>query len=220
MPRSPRIMPAGFAYHVLNRANGRAPIFAEVADARRFVATLVQAVARVPEARLLAWCLMPNHWHLVFHPSEDDVVQPLLQWLTLTHTQRHRAAHGTVGDGPLYQGRYKSFPIATDDHLLTVIRYVERNPVRAGLVSSARSWQWSSAAPRSAAGRRRWPALSTWPIVRPADWPAFVDRPRTPAEEAAMLDRLRATSRGGQPFGPGKWAAITTQRLGLGKAGR
>jgi len=208
-------MPVGLAYHVLNRANGRLPIFAEASDARRFVVTLATAVERRPEAGLIAWCLMPNHWHLVFYPSADDTIQSLLHWLTLTHTQRHRAAHGTAGDGHLYQGRYRSFPIAGDDHLLTVLRYVERNPLRAGLVASARDWPWSSLArPPLASGVAR-PALAASPVPRPRDWLDFVDSPLTAAEEAHDLERLRQATRRGTPFGPPSLQRTIAERLGL-----
>ncbi len=208
-------MPAGLAYHVLNRANGRLPIFAKASDARRFVATLAAAVERNPKAGLLAWCLMPNHWHLVFYPSADDVVQPFVRWLTLTHAQRHRAAHGTAGDGHLYQGRYRSFPIADDDHLRTVLRYVERNPLRAGLVASAGDWPWSSLSRRRRPAGLDWPTLAASPVPRPRDWPGYVDGPLTAAEEEAALTHLRVSSQRGTPFGPAAWVRTIAERLDL-----
>ena len=214
MSRAPRSMPAGVAYHVLNRSTGRLPIFADERDARRFVHTLGEAVERTPEAGLIAWCLMPTHWHLVFYPAEDDVVQRLLHWLTLTQTKRHRAAHGTHGDGHLYQDRYRSFPVATDDHLLTVLRHVERNPVRAGLVASAPDWPWSSAARRPAQGLT-WPQLAASPVPRPPRWITHVDRPLTAAEEADSLARLRTATQRGSPFGPATWSRTIAERLNL-----
>ena len=87
--------------------------------------------------RVLAWCVMSTHWHLVLWPREDGDLSEFMRWLTVTHTQRWHAAHRTAGTGPLYQGRFKSFPIQEDDHLLTVLRYVERNPLRANLVEEA-----------------------------------------------------------------------------------
>jgi putative transposase len=215
MPRAPRRMPQGYAYHVLNRAAGQRAIFADPLDAARFVTVLAQAVERTPEAGLLAWCLMPNHWHLVFHPSSDDVLQPMLHWLTLTHTQRHRAVYRTAGEGHLYQGRYRSFPIATDEHLLVVLRYVERNPVRAGLVRGAAEWRWSSATPTVRDAEPPRPGLSPWPIERPHEWLAFVDQPLTPAEEADQRQKLRRATRRGSPLGDSEWALATAARLGL-----
>jgi len=215
MPRGPRHMPAGLAYHVLNRTNGRLPIFAAEREARRFVRTLAEAVERTPEAGLVAWCLMPNHWHLVFYPSEDDVVQRLVHWLTLTQTQRHRAAHGSAGDGHLYQGRYRSFPIATDEHLSTVLRYVERNPLRAGLVGSAGDWPWSSLADHPGSTQADWPTIAPSPVPRPPNWRSFVDQPLTAAEEADTLTRLRTATQRGKPFGPAGWVRSVAERLDL-----
>jgi len=220
MARTPRLMPAGYAYHVLNRASGQQPIFAAAADARRFVEVLAAAVERVPEAGLLAWCLMPNHWHLVFHPSADNVVQRLLQWLSLTHAQRHRTAHRSVGTGHVYQGRYRSFPVATDAHLLTVIRYVERNPLRAGVVDDATAWPWSSASRPARRGYRQAPALVPWPIARPADWLSLLNRPATAAEEAAERQRLCRSLERGSPYGSAEWVAAAVAQLDLGATTR
>jgi putative transposase len=87
---------------------------------------------------------MPNHWHLVVWPERDGDLSEFMRWLTLTHTQRWHAKHHTQGTGPLYQGRFKGFPVANDEHCLRVLRYVEGNPLRAGLARSARRWRWSS----------------------------------------------------------------------------
>jgi len=213
MPRAPRHLPAGSAYHMLNRTNDRQPLFACDVSARRFVATLAEAVDRVPEAGLLAWCLMPNHWHLVFFPTADDVLQRLMHWLSVTHVQRCRSARGGAALGHVYQGRYRSFPIASDAHLLTVLRYVERNPLRAALVAESRDWPWSSAY-RHYGHRADYPALAPWPLPRPADWTMIVDRPMTAAEEDALA-RLRHAAHAGTPFGPPDWVAAAAERLQL-----
>jgi putative transposase len=94
--------------------------------------------------RLLSYCLMPNHWHLVLWPRADGELSDFGHWLTLTHTQRWHAHYHNVGTGHLYQGRFKSFPVARDEHFLQLCRYVERNPLRAGLVRRAEAWQWGS----------------------------------------------------------------------------
>src|SRR5262249_43020771 len=98
---------------------------------------LAEALDEVP-TRLLAFCLLPNHFHLVLWPRTDDELSRFVGWLTLTHTQRWHAHYHNVGTGHLYQGRFKSFPVAADEHLLTVLHYAERNPVRAGLVERRR----------------------------------------------------------------------------------
>src|SRR5687768_7448118 len=113
-------------YHVLNRANARRRLFASDADYAAFIAVLVEALRRWPGVRLLACCVMPNHWHLVVQPSADGEVSSFMRWLTQTHTQRWRHAKRTVGYGARYQGRYKAFVVEEDRHLLILCRYVER----------------------------------------------------------------------------------------------
>ncbi len=138
MPRSPRAAEGGLIYHALNRANFRSAIFDDDEDYAAFERVLAQAVAR-HDMRLLAYCLMPDHFHLVLWPREDGDLSQFMRWLTLTHTQRWHAHHRTAGTGHLYQGRFKSFPVQADEHFLTVCRYVERNPVRADLVGRRRN---------------------------------------------------------------------------------
>ena len=89
------------------------------------------------------YCIMGNHWHLLLWPRGDGDLSRFMRWVTLTHTQRYHTSHGTVGIGHLYQGRYKSFPVQSDSHYLNVLRYIEANPVRAGLVKNAGLWAWS-----------------------------------------------------------------------------
>ena len=142
MPRRARAIEGGLAYHVLNRANARLPLFKKPADYSAFEQVLEEAFEREP-LRILGYCLMPNHWHLVVWPTAgaDNQVSEFMRWLTVTHTQRWHAHRHSAGTGHLYQGRFKSFPIQGDEHLYTVLRYVERNPVRANLVAQAELWR-------------------------------------------------------------------------------
>ena len=133
-------------FHVLNRANARRTLFEDEGDYAAFIRVLEQACARVA-MRLLAYCVMPNHWHLIVWPRKDGDLSRFMNWLTLTHTQRWHQHRHTVGEGHVYQGCFKSFPVETSEYLLMVCRYVERNPVRAGLVDRRR--QAAEAAPRS-----------------------------------------------------------------------
>jgi len=118
-------------------------IFGKQRDFEAFEEVIAQAKQRLP-MRVLAWCVMNNHWHFALWPRGDGDLSEFMRWLTVTHTQRWHAAHRTSGTGPLYQGRFKSFPVQEDDHLWTVLRYVERNPLRANLVERADAWRWSS----------------------------------------------------------------------------
>ena len=169
-------------YHVLNRAVGRSTLFESDDDFAAFVRVLSEAPKMAP-MRLLAWCLMPNHWHLVLWPRKDGELSEYLRWVTVTHTQRWHAAHGTAGTGPLYQGRFKSFPVQCDEHYWTVCRYVERNPLRANMVKSAGQWRWSSLAERRAKSAER---IVDGPVGLPRNWTAWVNRAESPAELAAL----------------------------------
>lgn len=126
-------------YHVLNRANARLKIFSSDDDYAAWERILAEAIERF-DMRVLAYCLMPNHWHLLAWPRHDGDLSRFVGWLTLTHTQRWHAQRGSGGSGHLYQGRFKSFPVEGDDHYLNVARYVERNALRAVLVRRAEQW--------------------------------------------------------------------------------
>src|SRR5277367_3551182 len=144
MPRAARDSPGGYCYHVMNRGNDRRVVFRKQGDFDAFVKLLAQAGER-SDVRLLAFCLMPNHFHLVLWPRRDGDLSDYMMWLTTAHVRRyHQHYHSS---GHVWQGRFRAFPIQKDEHLLTVHRYVERNPVRAGLVGRAEDWRWSSAAP-------------------------------------------------------------------------
>lgn len=211
MPRRPRISTGGLIYHVLNRATGKKTLFHKDEDYLAFEKIIEEAAERVP-VRIAAYCLMPNHWHLVLWPQEDGELSEFMRWLSVTHAQRHHAHYRTVGEGPLYQGRFKSFPVQEDRHFLAVARYVERNPVRAGKVRKAERWRWSSAAERPGGPPRPWLLTpAQWPVRRSSDWRQWVDEPQTRAEEEALAESVRR----GRPFGDGPWTSRTARRLSL-----
>ena len=210
MGRPHRTAPGGLVYHVLNRANARRRIFEKDADYAAFERVLVEVQERLP-MRLLSWCLMPNHWHLVLWPREDGELSEYMRLLTLTHTQRWHAHRKSGGTGHLYQGRFKSFPVQSDRYLLVVCRYVERNALRANLVRRAESWRWGSLWHHHRASPLGHSLLSDWPIDRPRDWAAYVNRPETPAE----LEALRRSVQRGAPYGGKNWIEKTARKLGL-----
>jgi putative transposase len=204
MPRHARASQAGFCYHALNRGNGRRTVFHKDGDYAAFVKLLTQAGERTG-MRLLAYCLMPNHFHLALWPAEDGQLSAYMAWLLTAHVRRyHQHYHSS---GHVWQGRFRAFAIQEDEHLLTVWRYIERNPVRAGLVSRAELWRWSSAAVERAGG----PALAAGPVPQPADWVRHVNEPQTEAE----VERLRLSVQRGRPFGHDVWALEAARRLGV-----
>jgi putative transposase len=191
MGRRLRVDVGGHVYHALNRASARAALFEASDDYLRFEQVLDEARVRTG-MRILAYCLMPNHWHLVLWPAADGVLSRFMTWLTLTHTQRWHAMRGSAGAGHLYQGRYKSFLVQADAHLLAVCRYVERNPLRARLVRRAEAWRWGSLWRRERG--RGLELLSDWPVPRPDDWRRLVNR----TEPRADLEALRASTQRGR----------------------
>ena len=143
MPRITRTDIGGEIYHILNRANARVQIFDNDQDYRTFEIILNEAIEKF-DMRLLAYCIMPNHWHLVVYPKQDGDLSKFMGWLSNTHTRRWHATKKTIGEGHLYQGRYKSFLCQKDNYFLTLVRYVERNAKKANLCQLAQDWRWSS----------------------------------------------------------------------------
>ena len=195
---------------MLNRANARLRIFEDEDDYEAFEKILKEAVERT-QTRLLAYCVMPNHWHLVVWPREDGELSRFAGWLTLTHTQRWHAHRRSAGSGHVYQGRFKSFPIQEDDHLYSVGRYVERNALRAKLAPRAERWRWCSLYRwlRNSAEDRS--LLAAWPAPRQAGWVDHVNTPQTEAELAA----IRRSVNRGSPFGDDTWIAKAVRELSL-----
>jgi putative transposase len=212
MPRPLRAAEGGLVYHCLNRANARLAIFTKDGDFEAFERVLAEAIARYG-MRLLAYCILRNHFHLVLWPKGDGDLSGFMRWLTLTHTQRWHAQRHSAGTGHLYQGRFKSFPVQSDAHLSTVCRYVERNALRAGLVERAEQWRWGSLWWTSRKPTRSSSAvpLSPWPIRRPRDWVERVNTALSRAEEDALLRCIQRS----QPYGAPEWQTATASRLGL-----
>jgi putative transposase len=210
MGRPRRAADGGLVYHVLNRGNARMTIFDGDADFEAFENILEEAVERFG-TDLLAWCLMPNHWHLVLRPHADGELSRFVGWLTLTHTQRWHAHRKSPGSGHLYQGRFKSFPVQDEQHFLSVCRYVERNALRARLVRRAQDWRWGSLWRWHKGSNRDKRLLAPWPVRRNSAWVDYVNTPQSEEEIAA----LRRSVLRGCPYGDDYWSEKTVARLGL-----
>jgi putative transposase len=210
MGRVQRVDVGGMVYHALNRANFRSVLFQKEAHYQDFLA-LVAEGADVVRMRLLAYCLMPNHWHLVLYPRADGDLSKFLQRITLTHTQRHHAKTRTAGYGPIYPGRYKSFPVQRGSPILTLVRYVERNAQRAGLVKRAEDWPWSSAQARLYGEPSPKGLLSPWPVPGPGEYRKWLNRAQ-PKEE---VEQIRNAIRRSRPYGSERWVSKTVAQFGL-----
>jgi putative transposase len=208
MPRRRRVSTAGVSFHVVNRAAKRATLFENATDYEAFERVLASAIDR-SDISLFAYCVMPNHWHLLLSPRVDGALSRFMHWLTTTHARRWQTLRELDGQGAVYQGRFKAIPICDDRHFLWVCRYVERNPLRARLVERAEDWRWSSLARRQEG--RATSFLSAWPVGGPVDWIAYVNQPQTETEEEAFR---KAMARG-EPFGDEAWCQAINERLGI-----
>ncbi len=208
MARPKRIALGGYVYHALNRANGRLRIFRKDDDFLAFEQILAEGAERF-SMRICGYCIMGNHWHLLLWPREDGDLSQFMRWISLTHTQRYHVSHGTVGIGHLYQGRFKSFPVQDDGHYLTVLRYIEANPLRASLVEDAGEWLWSSFAVRE--GYECPFELSHGPVELPSNWARLLRSEFTEKESEHMEKSIKR----GAPFGQADWTRITAARLKL-----
>ncbi len=208
MPRPARTTTADYCFHVLSRGNSRAEVFHKSDDYAAFLRLINEAGERLP-MRLLAFCLMPNHFHLVLRPYSDGDLSRWMQWLMTSHVRRYHRHY--KGSGHVWQGRFKSFPIQDDGHLLCVLRYVERNPVRAKTipVRKAQRWPWSSAG--NPPGDVERPVLDPGPVARPKDWLQWVNEPQSEAELLAICDSITR----GRPFGSESWQRRAAKHLGL-----
>ena len=201
MPRTARASVGGVCYHVINRGNAQADVFHDSEDYAGFLELLEESIDR-ERMRVLGFCFMPNHFHLVVWPRADGDLSRWMQWLMTSHVRRYHRAYQSSGH--VWQGRFKAFPIQQDSHLFTVLRYIERNPVRTRLVKRAENWRWSSLG-------QKIPWLHPGPLERPRGWMRLVNKPLTDSE----LEDIRRSVNRGTPFGGESWVRRTASRLGL-----
>ena len=182
------------------------PSFFDEEDYHAFLRALRQTQERYP-FELFAYTLMTNHFHLVLRPALGQSISRILQSLTVAHTWRYHRQHGGVGH--VWQGRFKSPVIQEDNHLLTVLRYVEANPWRAGMVTDLKDYPWSSYANHGLglpdphlSEAPVWAGLGKTPAKRQAFWRRWVHEPMTEGE----LKALRRSVTSGRPFGSQEWS--------------
>jgi putative transposase len=215
MPRLPRPIEDGFIYHAINRGNNRADVFGQPGDHEAFLQALERTRERFP-FRLFGYCLMTNHFHLLLKPDPGQSISRILQSITVAHTWRYHQSHHSVGH--VWQGRFKSPVIQDDAHLLIVLRYIEANPLRAGLVDDLERYPWSSY-PAHAHGRPdplldplpQYEAIGRTPAERQARWRRKVLARQNDRELAAIRHSLQS----GKPLGEPRWVAAHASALGI-----
>ena len=214
MPRPLRPVADGLVYHVINRGNNRQQVFFGEGDYAAFLKAIGDLKRRKP-FEVYGYCLMANHFHLLLRPLEGSISR-IMQSLLVSHTQRYHRFHQSGGH--VWQGRFKSPVVQDDDHLLAVLRYIEVNPVRTGIVDEPRSYRWSSFAahaegtPDDLLDRvEPYEQLGPNRAVRRRRWSAYVRQ----VPEDAELAAIRRSTETGLPFGDKHWAQQLSKQLGL-----
>ena len=185
-------------------------LFRKPGDYEAFERAIEKTLETCP-LRICSYLLMPNHWHFVVWPERDGELAAFMQKLTITHVRNWQVHRRKVGEGHVYQGRYKSFPIESDDYYYHVVRYVEANALRAKLVKAPDEWRWSSLWRREHGDREARTWLSRWPLPQPRDWLSVVAR----SQPKSQLDQIRLSVRRGQPYGSQTWIERTATDLNL-----
>ena len=182
MARRNRFCPAHVTYHVVNRGNDRRVIFQDDAEYSSFLKLLAEGQRKAP-VHLFGYCGMPTHFHLLVRPQTDTALSAYMQWVTGRYACDLRRITKTVGHGHVFQRRFWSVPVGGRLAFLSVLRYIEANPVRARLVTQAESWQWSSYTDRARGGG----LVRPLPFPLPEPWSNFVNTP----QGEGILRRIR-----------------------------
>ena len=189
MARTHRLTTPNAVHHIVNRGNRKQVIFHKRGDYRAFINVLAEACSKF-QMRLLAFCVMNNHWHLVVWPDENVSLSAFMHWLTTTHVRRYHKHYDLTGTGHLYQDRYRNRICQDEDGVVAVMRYVESNPLAAGLVKQVQDWRWSSHRVRLEGDEQR--LLAEGPVPLPENWTAYVNE-TTRRQRRAALDACKVT---------------------------
>jgi putative transposase len=207
MPRRRLAGCGGFVFHVMNRSAKQLTLFDGPSEYQMFLQVLADAETACP-IRLLEYCVMPNHWHLLVWPERDDQLSRYMRWITGVHAQRWRQSRGQPGKGAVYQGRYRWVAVQNGKHYDVARRYIQQNPVRAQFVGCQEDWPWSSASPEPTLVR---PTLARGPLSLDGRHENPIDR----LLDAETAHQMRIRLRSGQPFGDPKWSLALEVRTWL-----
>lgn len=185
MARRRRGIVAGAFYHVCNRATEKRILFQTPADYDLWVRTLKETLEIFP-LQIYAYCVMPNHWHLLASCPSAPLFSRGMQWLGATHAIRWRKRADSIGRGAVYQNRYRCHRVQPNEVFWVVARYIERNPVRAGLTKTPFVWEWSSAGQKNGVSV----PIQNWPLPKPDKWEEFLGLGGDPVEDAQIREAL------------------------------
>lgn len=200
MPRVARMSAGDTIYHCMNRSNGRIKIFNNDKD-YQFFEYLLEEGKDLIGMRILSYVVMPNHWHMLLYPVNDGDLGKFLHWVTTSHVRYHRTKTKTIGHGHLYQGTYKSFPVETGRYAETLFWYIERNPLKAGLVDKAEKWKWSSLWRREFGTEKQKKLLSDTVVELPDDYLDTINL----YEDKKEIEKIEKSIKKGTPIGSVEW---------------
>jgi putative transposase len=186
-------------------------LFEISADYEAFLRAVEQGRQRTG-IEVFAYCVMPNHFHFLLKTTVHHQLAAFMAWFQGTHAKRWRQHRRANGGGCVYQGPYRAVAVQSDRHFLIAARYVERNALRAALVSRAEDWPWSSAGQR--ANALPFVELAEWPVTRPANWTEVLN-----ADAGGSVDVRRSLAQG-VPFGSEDWVRTTFGANALRLRGR
>ena len=204
MPRIPRGETQGGIYHVINRGNMQMQVFDDENDYEYFLALLNKGLKR-ENIELHAYCLMPNHFHLLLVPQSENSLSQFMQWIMTSHVRYYHKKNKTSGH--VWQGRFKSFIVEKDSYYLTLLRYIESNASRANLSKTAQDWRYGSLAERVFKNRK----LLHRPYAELDDWMEYVNTPIHQKE----IDKIRNSVNRQAPLGNENWVIKTAKKYGL-----
>jgi putative transposase len=210
MSRNKRVCVAGNIFHVLNRANLKNKVYSQTIDYQEFIKIIIFSIKKF-QIDIFAYVIMPNHWHIVCRAKQDGELSKWVAWLQILHTKKWHKRNNTVGSGHFYQGRFKSFLVQDDNYFLQVCMYVERNALRAGLVSTAEGWPWSSLSKNNSI------PLTKWPIDKPENYLKIVNQG---PDNETYLEKIRFSVNTDYPFGDDKWVDNTIMQNGFSVNGK
>ena len=189
MPRKRRSCPTGVVFHLCNRSAGQIPLFQTPYDYFQVLDVFREALEKFPVS-IFAYCIMPNHWHLLGQAHQTKAMSRFMHWFGTTHAARWRKSHDAVGRGAVYQNRFRSHPVEGANAFLKTAAYIERNALAANLVFEASAWPWGSAA-----SHHHLP-VETWPIPKPGHWHRLLRKPL----EAEIMNQIRRAELSSQPL--------------------
>ncbi|MBM4348463.1 MAG: transposase [Deltaproteobacteria bacterium] len=207
MPRIARIVGVGFPHHIIQRGNNRERVFTVSADYEKYLSFLLK-YSEEKETAVLAYCLMPNHTHLLVKPEKEEALPKMMQGITLSYSKYFNGENGRTGR--LWECRYYSSVIDADSYLWAVIKYIENNPVRAGIVQRPEDYSYSSA--KAHILGKKDPLLKE-PLFNISELNEYREFIRS-EQEKKVVEEIRKQTRSGKPLGDPQFLITLSERLG------